>query len=139
MAPIWDFMWNVTVEEGREKRLLRQSFTKSCDELPHALDGPSESVLVAESALKVIHPFRFVYRLLSLTRVQMALGTPTERYDPESASALLHGVGEQRIGAATKNLLSRGILSKLVRDPQKQKPGRQLKISELFVFITPVC
>lgn len=61
----------------------------------------------------------------------MTLGTPHEVYDPESASALLHTVGEQYVLPATKNLLSRGILSKLVRDPQKQKPGRQLKISEV--------
>lgn len=61
----------------------------------------------------------------------MALGTPNERYDPESASTLLHNVGEQYVSPAARNLLNRGVLSKLVRDPQKQKPGRQLKISEV--------
>ena len=60
----------------------------------------------------------------------MTLGTPHERYDAELASTLLHTIGEQYVSVATKNLLSRGVLSKLVRDPQKQKPGRQLKISE---------
>lgn len=63
----------------------------------------------------------------------MTLGTPHERYDPESASILLRSVGEHYVSVATKNLLSRGILSKLIRDPQKQKPGRQLKISEVYV------
>jgi oxalate---CoA ligase len=61
----------------------------------------------------------------------MALGTPNERYDPEPASTLLHHVGEQYVSPAARNLLNRGVLSKLVRDPQKQKPGRQLKISEV--------
>lgn len=61
----------------------------------------------------------------------MALGMPNERYDPEPASILLHNIGEEYVSPAARNLLSRGVLSKLVRDPQKQKPGRQLKISEM--------
>lgn len=60
----------------------------------------------------------------------MALGTPNERYDAEAASSLLHAIGDQAVSTATSNLLGRGVLSKLVRDPTKQKPGRQLKISE---------
>jgi hypothetical protein len=61
----------------------------------------------------------------------MTLGTPNERYDPEPAAALLHSLGEHTISPATKSLLNRGVLSRLVRDPAKQKPGRQLKISEM--------
>lgn len=61
----------------------------------------------------------------------MAMGTPPERYDPEQASSLLKSRGGEAINIATKNLLSRGILSKSQRDPTKQKPGRQLKISEM--------
>jgi Family of unknown function (DUF6581) len=68
----------------------------------------------------------------------MALGSPHESYDAESASNLLRSVGEQAVAVATKNLMSRGILSKLVRDPQKQKPGRQLKISEMYVLFNKV-
>lgn len=60
----------------------------------------------------------------------MVMGTPQEVYDAEAATMMLHRMGQAEINSATKNLLSRGVLSKLVRDPQKQKPGRQLKISE---------
>lgn len=60
----------------------------------------------------------------------MTLGSPHECYNPELGSTLLHAIGENYVSVATKNLLGRGVLSKLVRDPQKQKPGRQLKISE---------
>ncbi|PFH54764.1 hypothetical protein AMATHDRAFT_52646 [Amanita thiersii Skay4041] len=109
----WDFMWNATVEEGREKRLMRQPFTRYPEEIPTSTHSATDSIAVAEAALK------------------MTLGTPHERYEAERASVLLHSVGESSTENASKNLLNRGVLSKLVRDPQKQKPGRQLKISEL--------
>ncbi|KAG5651227.1 hypothetical protein H0H81_009422 [Sphagnurus paluster] len=112
IAPSWDFVWNAVVEEGREKRMLRQPFLRTSEDMPYIGEPSSEPVSLAESVLK------------------MTLGTPHERYDPEPASALLRNVGEQYVSIATKNLLSRGVLSKLVRDPQKEKPGRQLKISE---------
>ncbi|KAG6896075.1 hypothetical protein C0992_010480 [Termitomyces sp. T32_za158] len=111
-APSWDFVWNAAVEEGREKQMLCQPFLKTPEEMPPVLEAPSETVSLAESALKV------------------TLGTPHECYDPELGSTLLHTIGEHYVSFATKNLLSRGVLSKLVRDLQKQKPGRQLKISE---------
>ena len=60
----------------------------------------------------------------------MVLGTPYESYDAEIGSNFLRVIGEEAVGIATKNLINRAVLSKLVRDPQKQKPGRQLKISE---------
>lgn len=60
----------------------------------------------------------------------MVSGTPHECYEAERASNLLRSVGDAPIDCARSNLLARGVLSKLVRDPQKQKPGRQLKISE---------
>ncbi|KAG6919586.1 hypothetical protein DXG01_004250 [Tephrocybe rancida] len=112
-APSWDFVWNAVVEEGREKRMLRQPFLKTPEAMPSIGEPPLEAVSLAESSLK------------------MVLGTPHECYDAEPASMLLRNVGEQYVSIATKNLLSRGALSKLVRDPQKQKPGRQLKISEV--------
>ncbi|KAF8634442.1 hypothetical protein AX15_000891 [Amanita polypyramis BW_CC] len=111
-APLWDFMWNATVEEGREKRLMHQSFTKYPEEFTSNLNLSSESASIAEAALK------------------MTLGTPHEHYEAERASNLLRSANESAIECARDNLLARGVLSKLVRDPQKQKPGRQLKISE---------
>jgi len=66
----------------------------------------------------------------------MVMGSPPESYDPEQASSLLKSRGNEVIDTATKNLLSRGILSKSQRDPLKQKPGRQLKISEVYVSLS---
>jgi oxalate---CoA ligase len=60
----------------------------------------------------------------------MVSGTPHESYETERASGLLRSAGDSAVDSARNNLLARGVLSKLVRDPQKQKPGRQLKISE---------
>ena len=61
----------------------------------------------------------------------MVLSTPNEWYDPERAAAMLHEVGEEDVSIATKTLLTQGVLSKLVRDPNKSRPGRQLKISDV--------
>jgi oxalate---CoA ligase len=66
----------------------------------------------------------------------MAMGTPSESYDSEQGSWLLKSKGEDVINTATRNLLSRGILSKSQRDSKKQGPGRQLKISEMYVLLT---
>ncbi|KAF8898469.1 hypothetical protein BD779DRAFT_11912 [Infundibulicybe gibba] len=111
-GPPWDFMWNAVVEDGREKRLLRNTFSMVLENAFAMPDAPPE-ISVAESALK------------------MVMGSPDGSYDPEFASELLHDVGKAAVSAATHNLLNRGVLSKLVRDPQKQRPGRQLKISEI--------
>ncbi|CDO70216.1 hypothetical protein BN946_scf184942.g16 [Trametes cinnabarina] len=43
---------------------------------------------------------------------------------------LLKGVGEEPVRIATTELLNRGVLAKVVRDPAKSKPGRTLKISD---------
>ena len=61
------------------------------------------------------------------------LGTPSEVYEVGAAEALLNSVGEEAVPVAAQNLLGRGVLSKLVRDPQKSQPGRLLKISEMYV------
>ncbi|KAL0572575.1 hypothetical protein V5O48_009395 [Marasmius crinis-equi] len=111
-VPAWDFVWNATVEEGREKRMFTQPLIMQPDVLPFGEDTPSEAVSLAESALK------------------MVLSTPNEFYDPERGAALLREVGEDDVSTATKGLLAQGVLSKLVRDPTKAKPGRQLKISD---------
>ena len=67
----------------------------------------------------------------------MVFGAPNESYDPESASRLLHNIGEESTSSATSNLLSRGILSKTMRDPKQTKPGRTLKISEMYAHSIP--
>jgi len=63
----------------------------------------------------------------------MVFGTPNDSYDPESASRLLHSIGAEPTSAATSNLLSRGVLSKTMRDSKQTRPGRTLKISEVYV------
>jgi hypothetical protein len=60
----------------------------------------------------------------------MVFGTPNEHYVPLKGASLLRSVGKGMVSRAKENLLSRGVLSKLVRD-QKPKPGRTLKISEM--------
>jgi hypothetical protein len=52
-SPSWDFMWNTVVEEGREKQLLQQAFTTHLEEIPAPAAALSDTVYVAESALKV--------------------------------------------------------------------------------------
>lgn len=110
-GPTWDFMWNGVVEEGKEKRLTSQPFLYTLSDLG---ETPIDDALaIAESALKI------------------ALGTPLEHYDAEGASTLLRSAAEEHIvTSATKGLVNRGVLSKLVRDHHRQKPGRQLKISD---------
>ncbi|KAJ3864146.1 hypothetical protein EV359DRAFT_41641 [Lentinula novae-zelandiae] len=112
-APSWDFVWNALVEEGREKGMLSLPFTHQVDVLPFRDESISEEMCLAESALK------------------MVLGTPHEIYESEVASALLNSVKGEIVPVAAQNLLGRGVLSKLVRDPQKSQPGRLLKISEV--------
>ncbi|KAF8167796.1 hypothetical protein B0H34DRAFT_644725 [Crassisporium funariophilum] len=111
-APEWDFMWNAVVEEGREKKMKRLSISRCPKDSPPYRFPETDDMIIAEAALK------------------MALGTPPESYKPEQASDLLRSRGEESISAAAKLMLSRGILSKSQRDPQRHKPGRQLKISE---------
>ncbi|KAJ3890668.1 hypothetical protein GG344DRAFT_88728 [Lentinula edodes] len=112
-APSWDFVWNALVEEGREKGMLSLPFTNQVDVLPLRDESVNEEMCLAESALK------------------MVLGTPHEIYESEVASALLNSVKGEIVPVAAQNLLGRGVLSKLVRDPQKSQPGRLLKISEV--------
>lgn len=62
----------------------------------------------------------------------MALGNPNETYDADIASQFLKRVGEEPVRQTTTELLNRGVLAKLVRDPTKAKPGRTLKISDRY-------
>jgi len=44
-------MWNATVEEGREKRLMYQSFTHYSEDVSN-LNLSSDSISIAEATLK---------------------------------------------------------------------------------------
>lgn len=63
----------------------------------------------------------------------MTLTTPNESYNPDNGSRLLVSAGESFVKVAMSDLLDRGVVSKVVRDPKKSKPGRLLKISEVSV------
>ncbi|KAF7340022.1 B-block-TFIIIC domain-containing protein [Mycena venus] len=110
-GPAWDFIWSGIVDENREKRALRQAFTTRPDDLVLGTENSSDAVLLAESILK------------------MAMGTSQESYDAQTASWMLHNVGEENVNPAQKNLLSRGVLAKRFKNPNSQ-PGRMLKISD---------
>ncbi|KAG1828698.1 hypothetical protein EV424DRAFT_1471098 [Suillus variegatus] len=113
ISPACEFVWQAAVEEGREKQFLRQSFTHAPDDVPYVTNTSDDVVQVAEAALK------------------MVFGMSSEHYDADLAAEMLHSVGDQSVSLATSNLLRRGVLSKVVRDPKKMKPGRTLKISEV--------
>jgi hypothetical protein len=53
MAPTYDFLWNATLEEGREKQMISLAFTTGVDEVPAVKDDSSDGVRVAEAAVKV--------------------------------------------------------------------------------------
>ena len=131
-TPVWEFLWDSKVDENREKGLLQTAFTADYDDIALAGDGSNsgQEVQVAEAALKVrrLYPSRVC---LTLTSCQMVFGTPNENYVPSKGAALLRSVGERAVSKAKDNLLGRGVLSKAVRDPQRPKPGRTLKISEM--------
>ncbi|KAI0080022.1 hypothetical protein K474DRAFT_383634 [Panus rudis PR-1116 ss-1] len=110
-APPFDFLWTNPSEESREKQFYQLGFVME-EDLPEVSSYPEENVYVADSTLK------------------MVLGTPNEVYDPDLASAVLKGVGEGPVAIATRELLQNKVLSKLVRDPSKPRPGRTLKISD---------
>ncbi|EIW86464.1 hypothetical protein CONPUDRAFT_86434 [Coniophora puteana RWD-64-598 SS2] len=112
-APDWDFLWNAHIDEGREKVFSQQAFSARPNFSPQVITESEDIVAVAEAAVK------------------MVFSTPNERYDSERASQLLYSAGEHAVSVAIPNLLRRGVLSKLVRDPKKPKPGRTFKISEI--------
>ncbi|KIM47907.1 hypothetical protein M413DRAFT_439604 [Hebeloma cylindrosporum] len=111
-APEWDFIWNTLIEEGREKKMKGLALARCKEDFVPGRASISDDLVLAEGALK------------------MVMGTPHELYDTEHGSSVLRSRGDEAIHNATKSLLFRGVLSKLQRDPLKQGPGRQLKISE---------
>ena len=61
----------------------------------------------------------------------MVLGTPNTSYDEDQASSLLQSVGDETLViSASERLLERGILSKVIRDKTRERPGRSLRISD---------
>lgn len=61
----------------------------------------------------------------------MVLGTPNTSYDEDQASSLLRSVGDETLViSASERLLERGILSKVIRDKTRERPGRSLRISD---------
>ncbi|KAH8120510.1 hypothetical protein DFH11DRAFT_1685786 [Phellopilus nigrolimitatus] len=102
---------NVLGEEAREKLFLESALVMENESA--AKEAFLDYIAFAESALK------------------MVVGTPIETYDASFAATLLHGVGEKEITTAMDNLLSRNVLSKLLRDPNRLVPGRTVKISEM--------
>ncbi|THH29725.1 hypothetical protein EUX98_g4460 [Antrodiella citrinella] len=112
-APAFDFMWTLPSEETREKQFLQQAFLSDANDLPPLHSYSSEPIHVADATVK------------------MALGSPNDVYDSEQASILLKSVGETSVQLVTADLLERGVLSKVVRDPAKAKPGKTLRISEM--------
>ncbi|KAH9835845.1 uncharacterized protein C8Q71DRAFT_99456 [Rhodofomes roseus] len=111
-SPLFDFVWSGSAEEGREKQLALHAFTTDLREMPRVVEYSSDNLFVADTAMK------------------MVLGTPNELYDIQAATGMLHSVGEDAVKAATETMLARGVLSKVVRDPSKSRPGRTLKISD---------
>jgi hypothetical protein len=129
-TPVWDFLWDSKVDENREKGLLQTAFTVNHDEVPMISDdlNGSQDVQLAEAALKVRG--LCLHNDVALTSRKMVFGTPNENYVPSRGAALLRSADKRTIMKAKDRLLSRGVLSKLV-NPQKPKPGRTLKISEM--------
>ena len=129
-APVWDFLWDSKVDENREKGLLQTAFTVNHDEVPMISDGlnGSQDVQLAEAALKVRG--LCLHNDVALTSCKMVFGTPNENYVPSRGAALLRSTDKRTVTKAKDRLLSRGVLSKFV-NPQKPKPGRTLKISEM--------
>lgn len=114
-APCHDFIWNAQKEESREVSLLQQAFVRDKEDLAlvQGMVSSEDSVQIAEGALK------------------MVMGTSDDQYSPEAGSSVLADLGNDVVEQATKNLLSKSVLSKLVRDPSVDRPGRQLKINEV--------
>ena len=51
-APTWDFMWNSSVDEGRERALLQSAFTFEVETVQPS-EPPPDDVQTSESVLKV--------------------------------------------------------------------------------------
>ncbi|EIN13408.1 hypothetical protein PUNSTDRAFT_139959 [Punctularia strigosozonata HHB-11173 SS5] len=111
--PTWDFLWsNELGEEGREKSMHKVALFADNQDTPIVSETVEESIRVAEGALK------------------MVFGAPASTYSPQKASETLRSVGQAAVTTATHNLLARGVLTKVNRDPSKPKPGRSMRISD---------
>ena len=63
VAPEWDYIWNTVIEEGREKKLKRQSFSRSPQGFLPYNSNPDE-ILIAESAVKVSRSISAAYKMI---------------------------------------------------------------------------
>lgn len=52
-APEWDFMWNVVIEEGREKKLKTRVLSRFPEHFPGYKPSDPDDVVLAEGTLKV--------------------------------------------------------------------------------------
>lgn len=122
LAPTYDFMWNNAAEEGREKLLMHQPFVVSA----------SSELRLSQAVEMHAYPYERAY--VGDAALKMTLATPNETYDAEQAADLLKSAGQEAVDTAVKGMLERGVVSKLVRDPKKNKPGRLLKIADQCGF-----
>ncbi|KAI0706049.1 hypothetical protein BC835DRAFT_1311874 [Cytidiella melzeri] len=118
LAPTYDFMWNNAAEEGREKLLVQHPFVLSVSSA-----GGIQQALQARA-------YSFERAYVGDAALKMTLGTPSDIYDVDHATELLRSAGKEAVDVAVKDMLERGVVSKLLRDPNKNKPGRVLKISD---------
>lgn len=61
----------------------------------------------------------------------MTLTTREVDYDASYAAHLLDAVGQEEIREASRNLLSRGVISEM-GNRRRKTPGRKLRISDLW-------
>jgi hypothetical protein len=136
---VWDFLWDSKVDENREKGLLQTAFTANHDDMPMISDGSGgcQELRVAEAALKVRRrPSSWIPGTKANNK--MVFGTPGEDYVPSRGAALLRSAGKGMASRAKDGLLGRGFLSKLVKGSQRHKPGRTLKISEMWLVLVNI-
>lgn len=52
--PPWGFMWDAFVDDGREKRLMKEPFARGTLDAPDFARGHSEEDLVTQAIVKVL-------------------------------------------------------------------------------------
>lgn len=60
VSPPWDFMWNSITEEGREKQMFSQAFVVDDDAVLPTPIYDSDSLYIAEAAVKVSFTPNFI-------------------------------------------------------------------------------
>ncbi|KAG8957280.1 hypothetical protein FRC03_010296 [Tulasnella sp. 419] len=114
IEPQWDFMWNVSGEEQRERAMVKEPLVSRSD-VPYDDDGKdatTERVKVAEAAIK------------------MMLETSDGNYDPEIASSVLKSCGEDNVSKAMEALQSANVITRVTSDTTKRAPGRAWRFQD---------